>query len=167
MPLLLHLPPVDFPYSRTHHAVGAVGPWVAPAVMLALALTITIGWDPLVRRYDAARALGGRSAMAESSRRLELGVAAMRLGTLVSEREAAEAHPPEWSAQVRDLGQAYRLDGNVSSTTLGPLEVRVRSAWLEMVSLPPDGVPPAEIAGRLETAKKELSRVTEDLSHAR
>ncbi len=166
MPLLLHLPPIDFPYSRTRRAGGLVQSWIAPAVLLAFALGITVGWDPFVRRFDAARALGGESAMAERARRAELGVAAERLGALVTEREASPS-PPEWAPRVREVGARYRLDGNLTSPTLAPLEVGVRAAWLELVSLPPDGVHPVEIAGRLHTAKEELSRVTEDLSHAR
>jgi hypothetical protein len=166
VPLLLHLPPIDFPYSRTRRAGSLVRSWIAPAVLLASALAITVGWDPFVRRYDAARALGGESVMAERARRAELGVAAERLGALITEREASAA-PPEWAPRVREVGERYRLDGNPNSPTLAPLEVSVRSAWLELVSLPPDGVHPVEIAGRLHTAKEELSRVTEDLSHAR
>lgn len=166
MPLLLHLPPVDFPYSRTHRKSGAVRPWLAPAMMLAFGLSIAVGWDSIVRRFDAARALGGGHEMAERARRTELGEAAERLGALVAEREAAE-QPPEWSATVRSLEERYRLDGNVSNAALGPLEVSLRVAWLELVSLPPRGVAPAEVTGRLETAKVELSRVTEDLSNAR
>ena len=104
--------------------------------------------------------------MAERARRAELGEAAERLGGLVAEREAAE-QPPEWSATVRSLEDHYRLDGNVSNAALGPLEVSLRVAWLELVSLPPRGVAPAEVTGRLQTAKVELSRVTEDLSNAR
>ncbi|MDP2310742.1 MAG: hypothetical protein Q8P18_32290 [Pseudomonadota bacterium] len=166
VPLLLHLPPGDFPYSRTHGTSGQLRAWLAPAAMIALAIAIGIGWDPLVRRYDAARALGGVSSAAENARRAELGHAAVELGTLLAERETVATQPPDWTPRLRRLGDRYRLDGNVSNATLGPLEVGVRSAWLELVSLPPHGVPPAEIAGRLQSAREELSRVTEDLSHA-
>ncbi len=165
-PVLLHLPPSDFPYSRTPNISRQAQKWVAPTVMVACAIVLAAGWDPFVRRYAAARALGGESPVAEQARRTELGSASAGLGELITEREASlDAPAPDWNDRVRQLGRRYNLDGDAGSDALGPLEVGVRSAWLELVSLPPDGVP--EIEGRIQTAKEELSLVTEELSHAR
>lgn len=169
-PVQLSLPPVDFPYSRTHSTRGQPRAWLAPFVFLALALLLAVAWDPFVYRFAAARALGGDSPHAERARRDQLGVAVQRLDALLVEREAvflgAAAPADDWRARVRRLAGRYHIDGDVGSA-LGPLEIDVRGIWLLLLSLPSEGAPAADIARRIQLAKEEISRVTEDLSHAR
>ncbi len=170
-PILLDLPPIDFPYSRAARPRGRVRGWIAPVVMVLLAIGLAAGWDPLVRRYDAARAFGGESPRATQARAAELGDAAAELGALLAEGESAltgpvPALPGDWAARVRPLGRLHHLDGNAGSATLGEAEVAVRAVWLELVTLPPDA-PPADTGARIQSLKEELSRVTSDLAHVR
>lgn len=160
----LHMPPTDFPYSRRARTRERQN--VAPIVLLLLAALVAFGWDPVVRKVAAARALGGESPAALEARRHELALATHQLSKLLAERAGPNAPPPPptWREEVLEVGRTWRLSGDSRSLALGDLEVRVRALWLAVSSLPDD---PAAVGPHVTLAREELSRVSEDLTHAR
>jgi hypothetical protein len=157
----LALPPTDFPYSR--RAGTRERRRYAPLVFFAFAAVLTLAWDPVARRVAAGRALGGESVVALDARRGHLAIATRELGALLDARDAPGADRATWRADVRALGPRWHLAGDPGSPTLGPLEVRVRAAWLAVASLPDDAAPGGP---HVSLAREQISRATEDLSHA-
>jgi hypothetical protein len=190
-PVLLSLPPIDFPLTRSRRPPSHVSVWFTPAVLLLLSAAIAMVWDPFARRFDAAHALGGVSLEAELARRDTLVHATRDLARLVDARDppppaapaavpASTPPPPAplpaaplslaaWRADVIDVGRRASLGGATTPhPDLADLEVRLRAQLLELASLPTDAdASAADVRPRLVSARAELSRISEELTHAR
>lgn len=170
-PLHLHLPPLDFPYTRRAGARGRTA--ALPLLLTLAAVGVAVGWDPVFQRLAVGQALGGSHHAAIAARRARLVEASAALLTVVDAHAAlpvaGRGAPPEaetrrareaWRSEARALGARFDLHGDPQHPSLGALEVRMRAAWLLVASVP-DG-PDADRL--LAHARAELTRITEDLA---
>lgn len=171
---LLSLPHQDFPYSRTHRVVNAHRSLLAPVLLAAAAVLLAVGVEP-VRTELAFAHLGSATAEHRTQRRQgDLELAARDLSALAAElRPALEAKGGDLSRSwPRRLDALRRRDALVVDPVRSPFaehEVALRVALLELASLHRrwlDGSLAADALPRLDATERELTRVTEDLTHA-
>ena len=149
--------------------------WSGPVLLLASAIVLATGWDPIARELDAAQASHADRAMSERARKDELRRTARELGALLAELRASApsgaapaALPRDWRARFDALLRRAQVRGDDASP-LTATEVRLHVVALELASLHHRyvaGSLAVDALARFDAAERDLTRTSEDLAHA-